>query len=160
MLTMPLILYRFLNQFLINFVSVSEGAAVNIHTINMVRCSRGTLALRRITRPAIKFTGTCPCGTESMTVQHVLGRCPNLAALRRETWPEGTYLQDQLHWATYNNTARPPLSSSSQDCSSEVNDEQEDSIGPPQGPCSNCFLNCMICYNCNFVNWLGIVWFS
>jgi hypothetical protein len=38
----------------------------------------------------------CPCDTEPMTVEHILGRCPRLATVRMEIWPEGTCLLDQL----------------------------------------------------------------
>jgi len=65
----------------------------------MFRLRTGHNRLRHhlYTKFRIGESDTCPCGTEPMTVQHILGRCPKLAALRRETWPEGTRLQDQLY---------------------------------------------------------------
>jgi hypothetical protein len=33
----------------------------------------------------------CPCNTENMTVEHILGRYPKLKTIRMEIWPEGTH---------------------------------------------------------------------
>ena len=50
--------------------------------------------------PIVKILGIfCRflCDPNNEVNSCVLGRCPNLTALRRETWPEGACLQDQLY---------------------------------------------------------------
>jgi hypothetical protein len=39
----------------------------------------------------------CTCDTESMTVEHIMGRCPRRETNRREILPEGTCPHDQLY---------------------------------------------------------------
>ncbi|XP_064645142.1 uncharacterized protein LOC135498689 [Lineus longissimus] len=39
----------------------------------------------------------CICNQEPMTAEHILGRCSSFADLRKETWPEGARIHDQLY---------------------------------------------------------------
>jgi hypothetical protein len=42
----------------------------------------------------------CPSNTEPMPVDHALTRCPKLATLMEEIWPNGSKVQEQLHQTT------------------------------------------------------------
>ena len=56
--------------------------------------------LAHLHRLKIAYTDECPCGTGPQTPEHVLLSCPTHEPLRREIWPEGASLQEQL-WGNH-----------------------------------------------------------
>nr|KAG5697608.1 hypothetical protein BaRGS_001033 [Batillaria attramentaria] len=52
--------------------------------------------LSHLNRIRIAHTDECPCGTGPQTPEHILQHCPTYQALRRQTWPEGAELREQL----------------------------------------------------------------
>ena len=52
--------------------------------------------LSHLNRLKIAHTDECPCGTGPQTPEHILQNCPAHEALRRQTWPQGAELQEQL----------------------------------------------------------------
>ena len=66
-------------------------------TIFRLRTGHNRLNHHMFRKLNLVISPLCPCGEEDQDTAHVLQRCKNLLALRKEIWPQPTSLQEKLY---------------------------------------------------------------